>query len=301
MPELGHLSEVLPAGSDDPRLIALHQAASRAEEAAERLQNSTVAAQPLLSSLAFQAALCVPWTAPLTPDDSAEESLDNVELEHTHKHPSPILAASSTPVARPATLPSSSITTSGKKRGRPRKLNLIDSIVGQGQPRSKASANPKPKGRPPGTGKFRSREQRPFSSAYRVLKTAPADAGEARVFVASRLIDRNGKDILSQADAQCMPDDIPGSLKPKGSSSINPQAQISSSVVSYVSPALSNESRKKTEAENNILKVIFNSEIAPIMHSAMAGFEDRLSRDVLVSVGRAVSNLFSVIIRGTDC
>ncbi|MCJ1433908.1 hypothetical protein MMC27_003273 [Xylographa pallens] len=290
MAESGHMSEMLPMMKDDPRLIALHQAASRAEEAAERLQSYTVAAQPLLQSLAFQTALRVPWTAPLTPDDSAEENIDNIELENTHKHPSPILTASGTPVARPATLVRSSITASGKKRGRPRKLNLIDSIVGQGQPRAIASANPKPKGRPPGTGRFRSKDQRPFSSDFSVLQPSPANAEGIRIFVASRLIDRNGKDVLSQADTQFTSDDFPGSFQKKAASSIKSQGSLSSSFISNVSPALSYESRTKTEEENSTLKVIFNSEIAPIMHSAMIGFEDRLPRDVLVSVGRVFAD-----------
>ncbi|MCJ1385484.1 hypothetical protein MMC17_008607 [Xylographa soralifera] len=290
MADPGHMSGVMSTGKDDPRLIALHQAASRAEEAAERLQSYTVAAQPALSTLAFQAALRVPWPAPLTPDDSAEETLDNVELKNTHKYPSPILAASGTSVARPATLASSSITASGKKRGRPRKLNLIDSIVGQGQRRSTASANPKPKGRPPGTGKSKSRDQRPSSSGFRVLQPSPAKSGGTRIFVASRLVDRNGKAISSQINTQFVPDDIPGSFQKNATISINPQGQISSSLVFDASPAHSFESRKKTEEENNTLKVIFNSEIAPIMHSAMTGFEDRLPRDVLVSVGRAFAD-----------
>ena len=300
MAESGHMSEVLLTGKDDPRVVALHHAASRAEEAAERLQSYTIAAQPLLQSLAFQTALRVPWTAPLTPDDSAEESLDNLGPENTHKHPSPILAARGTPVARPATLASSSNTASGKKRGRPRKLNLIDSIVGQGQPRSIAPANPKPKGRPPGTGKFRSRDQRPSSSDPRPLQPSPANAEGTRIFVASRVIDRIGKDVSSQADTQFMSHDISGSFQKNPVSSIKPQGSISSALVSNVSPPLWYDSRVKTEEENNTLKVIFSSEIAPIMHSAMTGFEDRLSRDVLVSVGRAVSYSFFVIATATD-
>ena len=41
--------------------------------------------------------------------------------------------------------------------------------------------------------------------------------------------------------------------------------------------------------ENNLLKAIFKSEIGPIMEDAMGYYESKLPRDVLISVGRAVS------------
>ncbi|MCJ1296414.1 hypothetical protein MMC34_007980 [Xylographa carneopallida] len=288
MVEQGHEPELISIGKEDPRIVALHQAASRAEEAAERLQSYTDAAQPLLSSLASPTALRVPWTAPLTPDDSAEENFDHVEPEKNNKHPSTILAPNGTPIARPATLTQPTITNPGKKRGRPRKLNLIDSIIGQGQPKYAAPANPKPKGRPPGTSKSRGIDQRPFSSSSRVLKPTPTNSEGVRIFVAGLLVDHNEEDVLSQVNTQFM-SDIPVSFKKKATSIIHPHDQISR--------VLSIEWRKKTEAENNVLKVIFNCEIAPIMHSAMIEFEDRLPRDVLVSVGRAVSHSFPVIVR----
>ncbi|MCJ1285326.1 hypothetical protein MMC26_004666 [Xylographa opegraphella] len=277
----------VPGAKGDHRLIALHQAASRAEEAAERLQEYTVAARPLLSSLSSQAAIGVPWTAPLTPEDSAEENFDILEPEVNHEHPSSMLAANSTSVPRPAAFPSSSLTASGKKRGRPRKLNLIDSIESQGQPRYTESANLTPKERPPGTGKFRIRDQRPSSSPLRVWKPSPANAKESRIFGTGKTVDLNGKHILSQAHMQCMRDDITEFDPKKAAPSVNTQGQTSISLTPDIPPAFSIELQKKTAEENNILKMIFNNEIAPIMHLAMTGFEDRLPRNVLVSVGRA--------------
>ncbi|MCJ1399542.1 hypothetical protein MMC11_002744 [Xylographa trunciseda] len=286
MSELGIESGMTAIEKEDPRLIALHQVALRAEEAAARLNSHAVATQPLLSSLAPKPAFRVPWTAPLTPDDSAEENSDILEPVITREPPYPILAASTTPLARPSTLTMKSPTSSGKKRGRPRKLNLIDSIVDQGQTRSTVPAIPKRKGRPPGISKSRTREQRLASSNLKILKPAPANAEGLKIYVGSRLIDRNGKNVLSQDMMQFIVDLAAREFGEKRASFVDPRSKLSNSLTPSVSLNL-NDSRMKVEEENNILKTIFNNEIAPIMHSAMIGFEDKLPRDTLVAVGRA--------------
>ena len=297
MAEFDVNAEVTPPDGEDPGLTALHKAAFRAEEAAARIQNHAVAVQPLFPNLDPKPALRVLWTAPLTPDDSAEENLEIVKTEVAHQRPYPTLAANSTTVAKSLSSAPASITSSGKKRGRPRKLNLVDNIVGQGQERSISPAVPKPKGRPPVTGKFKTRDHYHFSR-FRALQPAPAKAEPLRVFVSSRLVDRSGEELLPEETLQVFPNDVSRLLRTPFSFSLESQGQESSSVTPSASSGPSNESKRKTTAENNILKAIFNSDIAPIMHSAMISFEHKLPRDVLVSVGRAVSHSAFIIVKG---
>lgn len=50
------------------------------------------------------------------------------------------------------------------------------------------------------------------------------------------------------------------------------------------------ESQAQLAEENNLLKTLFKTEIGPIMDEAMRYYEDKLPRDIIVAVGKAVYN-----------
>lgn len=259
----------------DRELVALHQAASRAEEAASRIENHAMATQTLSSTLIAKPEFYVPWEAPLTPDDSAEENLGLSQSSFAGKTIQQAKSADQTPMLSQTSVTSSDAFNPRRKRGRPRKQNLIDSIVGHDLQRQL----PMKQGRPHGPTKHQAGRndlstlttistpiKLESSSVVNGFQGSAAQSGDCRSA-------GNVSNVSSQS--RSFSRDFPG--------------QTSNHTAASSSALTNEESRQKFLEENNILKAVFNLEIAPIMHYSMMNFEGKLPRDVLIAVGRAVS------------
>ncbi|MCJ1477347.1 hypothetical protein MMC13_006018 [Lambiella insularis] len=262
--------------AEDSDLLALRQAAVRAEEAAAKIEVHAVAKQSFSSLLEAELAFPIPWTSPLTPDDSAEEFLDLSKFSSAGNATQQASAANHAPVPGQKPLISTNATASGKKRGRPRKQNLVDSIISQsieGQLLVK-------RGRPSGSKKQQIGRDSPAPSAPFCAPakphTAPLSHGFQRFAALSGDLESAGNPSNVHLERTASPGDF--------------GRQPSILTAALHSSPVSGESRRKVSEANSILKSIFNDDIAPVMHSSMSAFEGKLPRDVLVSVGRAFAD-----------
>ena len=236
-------SERLTHYRPDQDLDVLRQAALKAEKAAARvLQHAKALEIPQsgAQSLPGPRNSCV---APLTPDDSCEESAGRTRSDVPGTDSVSGTANTLTGQTEQAAFSSTDIMTP-RKRGRPPKHNFIDRIVRGNQQAD--STSPKKRGRPLGSTSNKSkRSSQLLNFGVSSMQTPPSSS---RQLITASNMSSSLLDSSSMTEAEIV-------------------------------------------RENSLLKAIFKREIGPIMDEAMGLYELKLPRDILISVGRAVSHV----------
>jgi len=269
------------------------------DEAASTIRH--VRQSPLVDILSSSdQSLKVP--VPLTPDDSCEDSSE----KHNSEPPFSSFESESkrSPPANLSSFEHIAVSTSNTNNGRPPKQNFIDRLAKESeQPSPEAPVMPRKRGRPRGSK----------SSAYTRRSTEKLQNGERVLsFPAGQNSQASSVDpIIPQISMIGLPlpltvQGLPlgGSVglerKSDDASSLGVSVQTRNVSTSSTGTALvwGNSLTKVSSVtgspaqlaqENDLLKIMFKTEIGPIMDEVMKSYESRLPRDVLIAVGKAVS------------